>query len=284
MYLPFVEEPRMVAMGLRPLKPSQWIEPDHEWSEFHEHKRNCFASLPERCLLTLDGSQFAQEELRERLHSHLLADHPSVFSEGNGEILHRASSTTTPSSSHPPIKEAALWIQDDLCILEDTPSGYLLTAAALCSPSFWHLEEKIGKPLDEIHLPVPGYQAGIAQATNRFFEKLVQGKPFWRLNWSVVANRQLMQRLDQPATEPAEEGPLWLRVERQTLTRLPKTKAICFTIRIHRYSLEEVLSDPKVSSSFDAAIKQLSPEELTYKSLSRVKDRLNSLGHPLSPS
>ena len=57
----------------------------------------------------------------------------------------------------------------------------------------------------------------------------------WRANWSVVENATLFhpqprERLPDLTAENAGEK-LWLRVERQTLRRLPASRAVVFTIR-----------------------------------------------------
>ena len=264
----------MLAMGLRLLDPTNWIEPDIEWEEFHTHKLACFEEKSDKSLLTQAGSAPAQEELHAILKQHLLSDHPDIFENTDTGLRHKPSSTSIATSLDQPIAEAALWVQDDLCLLENSPEGYRLTAAALCSPSYWHLEDKIGQTLDGIHAPVPGYKEGLSNPVNHFFNKLKTGRPVWRMNWSVTAHRGLMQRLDSPTPGDPDKDELWLRVERQTLTRLPETDAICFTIRIHRYPLDDVLNEESSAKAFRHAVEQLTPEETAYKSLAKVRHRL----------
>ena len=263
----------MLTMGLRPLDPARWIEPDHEWQEFHQHKLRCLETRRDAVLQVLEGSTPAQEELRDYLTTHLLEDHAATFSAIDGTMQHTASGTPLPGCE-PPILEAALRVQDDLCLMESSPEGYRLTAALLCSPSYWHLEDKIGRTMDQIHEPVPGYAAELAKPANRFFERLEAGNPVWRAIWTVTAHSGLMQRFDPPTPGDVDQDPLWLRVERQTVTRLPETRAICFTIRLHQYPLEDVLAVPEQAEAFHVALKNLSPEEVAYKSLASVRHRL----------
>ena len=51
------------------------------------------------------------------------------------------------------IAELSLNIQDDLCLMESQGQQKLL-AASICSPSYWDVRTKIGKPLKVIHDPV----------------------------------------------------------------------------------------------------------------------------------
>ena len=51
------------------------------------------------------------------------------------------------------IAELCLNIQDDLCVMESSDEQRLI-AASICSPSYWDVRTKIGRPLEEIHDPV----------------------------------------------------------------------------------------------------------------------------------
>jgi hypothetical protein len=275
MYLPFLKDPDMLSMGLHPLEPAQWIEPELDWQEFYRHKQHCITQQRAKVLQICPGSEAAQQELHDVMHAHLLRDHPGIYRIQGENIIHEPSDTCISSSPDlPPIAIAGLWVQDDLCLLEEKDEAYHLTAAFLCSPSYWHLEDKIGKSLDTIHDPVPGYQASLAQPVNFFFKKLKAGRPVWRANWTITAHPGLMQRLDPRTPGDVDHDPLWLRVERQTLTRLPQSGAICFTIRVHRYPLDDVMTSEENRAALKKAIRHLTPDQAAYKSLAPVRHRL----------
>ena len=48
---------------------------------------------------------------------------------------------------------------DDLCLMERKHGRWTLTAASLCSPSFFTAADAVGLDLDELHRPVPGFGA-----------------------------------------------------------------------------------------------------------------------------
>ena len=50
-------------------------------------------------------------------------------------------------------------VQEDLCLMEKRGEEHVLTAAVLCFPASWRLADKIGRPLEAIHVPVPEYDA-----------------------------------------------------------------------------------------------------------------------------
>ena len=55
-----------------------------------------------------------------------------------------------------------------------------------------------------------------------------------------------------------------LRVERQVLTRLPKTKAMCFVIRCYTTPVSVIREEPRAPDLIDA-IDQLPIEDKVYK-------------------
>jgi hypothetical protein len=78
---------------------------------------------------------------------------------------------------------------------------------------------------------------------------------------------------------------LWLRSERQTLSRLPESGAILFTIRTQQVPLAVLAERPDVADRMAAAIRAWSPELAGYKGThgaARAQDWLRSLRSPAS--
>ena len=152
-----------------------------------------------------------------------------------------------------PLELAGRLVQEDLCVMQAVPDDfedareYHLTAAALCFPTRWNLREKIGHPMSEIHDPVPGYREQINAPVNQFMRRLTPEKPMWRVNWSLNEDPTLFQPGGHGVLEAAPHltsenvgTEVFLRLERQTLRRLPKTGAILFSIRILQCPLAEL--------------------------------------------
>ena len=55
-------------------------------------------------------------------------------------------------------------------------AGPVLQVAVLCAPSRWRLHEKMGRPLADIHQPVPLYADRLAAPVDRFMRHLKPGK------------------------------------------------------------------------------------------------------------
>ena len=82
-------------------------------------------------------------------------------------------------------------------------------------------------------------------------------------------------------TEAIDPSRVRLRVERQTLRRLPKTGAIVFTIRVYMTPLEELAKEPDVPGRLASAIRSW-PEDVARCPRYHVM-KLNSLTHPVYP-
>lgn len=278
MYLPFLQDQQFLYMGLRRLQLKNWLEPDDNWLQVYLHKQQVLNSRYRHCVAELPESLIAQKELQGLVRSHLLTDHANEFGLRDENIFHRLSDTTVQCETNSIIDLIGRWISDDICILQDSPGGYRLTAASLCSPSHWLLEEKLGQTLDDIHASLPGYrQSTLSRQMNRFFSRLRVENPVWRANWSINSHPGLMQRPDTPHRSDPDSDPLWLRVERQSLRRLPETQAICFTIRIYLYALEDVLALPEAATALKQTLENLNPAERRYKSLASVATRVSTL-------
>jgi hypothetical protein len=138
--------------------------------------------------------------------------------------------------------EAALAVHEDLCLLtkREGEEVYRLIGAAVAWPSDWHPAEKIGLPLRALHAPIAGYEEQLATGVDRFMETLRPGPIYARCNWFIAATGERRWLPDKPPQEafahvtPDNAGEtLFVRSERQTLRRLPKTGAILFGIGIY---------------------------------------------------
>ena len=138
-----------------------------------------------------------------------------------------------------PIIVAGRLIQEDLLILhwDNSLQEHILEGGVLCFPALWTLKEKINKPLSRIHKPVKHYNDKIKKSVQRMFNNLKVDKPIWRANWYLYKDPELFSPLSEKFSHTTKkeyfEGDFWVRVERQTLKRLPVTNAIIFGI--HTY-------------------------------------------------
>lgn len=131
----------------------------------------------------------------------------------------------------PPLLALGHILQEDLCLHVKQDGSHHLMGALLCFPASWTLAEKIGKPLTAIHAPVSEYDAPLAKRVQRLFDGVQVGQPLWRANYLTYADPALFQpKREADARETVPQDDAFLRSERQTIFRLPETRAVVFAI------------------------------------------------------
>jgi len=279
-YLPFSDgKPFALRMGLQPLPAEQWIEIGEDLAAQLAEKRKLLATRHDDVVQTLPQAQPASEEALKLLLDHLRQYHSGRFTFDGGTLRNVATGEQwdlAQSSLHP-LEQATRLVQEDFCILQaddDTGDTYHLTAGAVCFPSNWRLSDKIGRALIDVHGPVPGYAEKLGTPVDRFFKNLSAGTIMVRANWLIHATPELFQsghKLDAAtaaAITPENAGEkLWLRVERQTLRRLPQSGAVLFTIRTHITRLREAIRDVKSGQDLAAAVRTMPDDVARYRGM-----------------
>ncbi len=265
-----------MTMSLTTVPEGAWFEIDARYADemaerdrlLSERHRDVFGALP--------ISDAAREETLHEVSANLTTHAPQWFKR-DGDKLHNALTGESWDLAAPPfdpLELAGRLVQEDLCIIQ-TAEGYpIFTAAILCFPSRWRLHEKLGKPLALVHGPVPFYGERLAAPVDRFMTKVKTGHIASRLNWSVLDDPAMFQPTGKwreqrnTAITPENAGDcLFLRVERQTLRRLPRTGAILFGIRVHSYALSRAITSPASASRLAEAVRALPEATVRYKSL-----------------
>lgn len=147
----------------------------------------------------------------------------------------------------------ACW--EDFCVMvQDAPGQpFRLSAAAVAFPTDWRIADKIDQPVHRVHAPIDGYAEQLSAGVDKFMDGLQSFNIFGRTNAFVVASDELRYMPERPPEErfahvTAENAgeALFVRCEREALRRLPRSRAIVFTIGIYRASLGS-LSDAAVA-------------------------------------
>jgi dimethylamine monooxygenase subunit A len=272
-----------MAMGLTACKPADWIELDDRYGPEMAERRTLLADRHADVFAALPTSDDARREVLEILANHLPHRYPDWFQRDGGQLRNRLTGEdwNLAAPSCDPLELAGRLIQEDLCLIQPGPEGPLLTAAVLCFPSRWRLAEKIGRPLAGIHGPVPLYADRLAAPVDRFMDRVKTGHIAARLNWSVLDDPTLFQtggkyREGENASITADNAgeTLFLRVERQTLRRLPRSQAVLFTIRVHVYPLSRIAVRREAAVALARAVRELPDAIGRYKSLGRLRAAL----------
>lgn len=277
--LVFLEGPWKLAMGLRALDPADWLWLDERWEEEVALRRRLSRERRELVYAALPGSEPACAELLEIVIEWLVR-HAPEHSAAHGQAIEvRSASERWIPGEREPLLLAGQLVQEDLLLLQAGPDGsYRLTAGHLCFPLHWKLADKLGRSLRAIHEPVPAFGERLGTPTDRFFGALEVDRPVWRANWSLTSKSELClpdrsDRLRELDPERAGEG-LWLRVERQTLRRLPRSGAVVFAIKTRVHRLDEVAADPAVARALAARIREMTDAMAEYKGVLAIREPL----------
>lgn len=235
---PFMRPRTASPPGIQPLDPAQWL--------FFSDDVEGQMALRDRLIEGEDadlgpawmvaGGEKAAEELLDCVVDHLVSRGFGAVSSGK---LRRKDGVSVDLSG-PPMAVLGRLAPEDFLIME-RPEGaeeHVLTAGVLLFPAHWTLSEKIGRPLVRIHQPVPDYEGDLSRRVQRFFDGVQVGRPLWRANWHFAGTPQIvtpMREVDKVGLYlerlPDERSVGWLRVERQTILRLPRTGAVVFGVR-----------------------------------------------------
>ena len=283
LHLPFEVGPHRMTLGLVARHPDDLIELDDRYPAEMAERRTLFSSRHAEVFAACTGSEQARQETLDRIAALLPVRYPAYFHR-DGQRLHNRLTGECWDLAHPqhdPLELAGRLVQEDLCLIEVMAAGPVLQAAVLCAPSRWRLHEKIGRPLSDIHGPVPLYAERLARPVDRLMGHLQPGKLAERLNWSVTDDAALFQLAGKHRTTPdlsitADNAGtrLFLRVERQTLSRLDATGFVLFTIRVHSYPLPQVVACPGAANRLAAAVRAMPPAMAAYKSLPSFQSAL----------
>jgi dimethylamine monooxygenase subunit A len=279
-HTPYDGSSKPFQIGLQQLDPATWIEVDDQLELYLAEKQRLYLEETANVLVAEQGTETAQQEVLEMVVDHLAKHFPEM-------------SRQTDEGQDSPLARAALLIQEDLVLMRHSPQGWRLVAASLCFPSAWNLHEKFGRPMHEIHQPVPGFGPGTRNAglIDRMFDNLRVEQPVIRWNWSLYGDARLYHPAsDNKMKNRFGDGPITgnviMRLERQTLRKLPKSGDILFTIRIHNNPLEvlETHADgPALARSIATQVANLTDAEIDYKGLvgerARLLQRLETLAN-----
>jgi hypothetical protein len=251
------EESADFRIGLRPIPPAAWLEGGE--TQPHLRKDPLFETARDLVWAETEGSRAAQ-----------------------AEALSLVDATLGPGAAAPdlpPLYAAARRTPDDLCLMEKREGQWRLSALSLSAGSFFTARDAIGKSLRELHRPVTGFEDRFLARVERIFEGLRPDLVLERRNWTLL-NSDLLHTPDPTPIrarigeiDAAEAGrTLNLRVERQTLRRLPQTGAAIFTIRVWLAPLERLAEEPARLAAFARAWADAPADFRAYKRLDLYDD------------
>jgi dimethylamine monooxygenase subunit A len=276
-YFPFTTEDYRLQIGLKSLDLKEWVEIDEHWETTLARKKQLLKEHHDVCLQALAPCESGAFELHQLLAEHLSQHFPDKYVWQNNQMTVLGESYSAPQTFTEALEQIALWTQEDWAILSAKPP-VVLEGACICFPSRWSLKDKIGRDTFAIHAPVPKFDT-IARPAQGFLERVSADKPMWRLNWTLHDSDELFCPKPHPSSPDLSLknilGRTWVRIERQTLRRLPTTQAVVFSIRTYIHPVQEIIQDPAQKQLFAATLAGLPPDTASYKGMGAFHSLLN---------
>ena len=294
-YFPFPDDTFKMSMGVQALDPDRLIEVD-ELHYAHEVALRCklIEDAYDEYVVTPRETEHEQWEVvtlllptmaRHYSHFFSLTTHGDIWTWHNRLLGITTTFRLHNTSSLPlaPLDWLGRQVQEDLLLLANVESLPLI-AGHLCFPNDWCIQEKMGKSFLNIHAPVPLFASSLGRSSSLLLERLKVGRPVWRVNWAFKLTPQLtltptiMHALRETSLEGLTRENIgercMLRVERQTLSRLPHTRAILFTVHTYQTLLASIASDVAKARRMANVIRTTPDEMLDYKGMTPFMDRL----------
>jgi hypothetical protein len=275
--------PKLFQIGVKPVDMADWIDVDDRLAAYLEQKQQLFAQRPDEVFAAQDGTEAAQGEVLAMLAAHLFRRFPGLYRREGDDV------TIVPAGRRVglgargvrPLMIAASLVQEDLVLMRRGDEAWRIAAGAVCFPSSWRLAEKAGRPIHEVHAPVPGFGGGTrgADLIARMFDNMRPGVVGLRWNWSLYGDDALFHPHDSATPRFGDDGggPAFLRLERQTLQKLPESGDVLFTIRIYVDPIDAVARQPeagRIAAALAAQLEALDDAQLAYKGLTLERERL----------
>ena len=188
------------------------------------------------------------------------------------------------SLPRPPLDWLGRQVQEDLILLADNGAGESVCVGGhLCFSSGWSLGDQIGRTFAQVHAEVPQFSERLGRPTDLLMQRLKPGRPAGRVNWTVHATDRLnlapslasewqQGRAEVTSTNAGDR--CVLRLERQTLSRLPRTGGVLFTIHTRLHPMADVSADPARARRLAAVLRDMPPATRAYKGMTAYIDAL----------
>ena len=293
-----VNTPFRMQPGLRRLAPgAQQLTPSRPGDRALREKLAVLSTYPQQALLAAPG--FDAGPALRALCAHAEAEHREAFSAGRDGAWHAGHLGWSlhgdePAGDGPAAIGACLrvlareWRLPALLSLAFAEDFAVIDAAsgripwlAVCLPSHWAPEDKVGRHFAEVHAPVADNAVLIAAGSRLL--RLVTGPERWeRFVWTIARSPGLHQHprhvdlapwpIDVDAASLVAQA--FFRTERQTFIPMPAQRQAIFTIHVETHPLARALAAPADARQVHDALASMSRSVLAYRGLTGARERL----------
>ncbi len=269
--LPFMDPRRAHPPGIGPVEMADLIVTGPDYAAQMAERERLLAGERETVLRCLPDAASAASEMLDFVLENLSGR--SDFTVADDRVMRPDGATVTLDRADP-LATIGRLVAEDVCLMLPGEGEMRLGGAVLCFPSRWLLAEKIGLPLTDIHAPVPVYDETLARRVARLFDNVREGRPLVRVNWLIHTTAQLFLPMASDAKQgvwASDDGPLYLRTERQSLVRLPESGAVAFVIRTQVSELASLSAEERETLASELAA--LESDDVAYRGGAALRDR-----------
>ncbi|KKY21543.1 putative alpha-mannosyltransferase [Phaeomoniella chlamydospora] len=270
------------TMSLTKLEPDWWLELESTYKARIAQRKGLYEKYGKLVLQYLPGSELACKELMEMALQFLCARYPQYFELGSDKktFKNRILETEQDVSAKHPLLVLLDNVPEDFAITLRNPEDgyYYFRAGVICSALGWNVNTKIGMSLKDIHKPIPDYKQKMEFSMDRFFSKMPIDRPIQRGSWGLEVDKPLFM----PPGDPHEKYREYqaqdltldrchLRVDWQTLRRLPYSGGIVFNFKAVFSPVEEFRDEPYIPSIILKILNEGKKNLMEYKNTWHVE-------------
>lgn len=285
-YFPFAKGFDL-KMGTSPLRDEFCVaECDKHYLHEVSLKRKMLTENPEWYFLANPNTSLAQWEALDLILTGLAKNYPQHFQlskEGNvwnwkNFLLNETHTFVWGDSNTLPVQPLE-WVgrqvQEDLILLN---ADLIVVAGQLCFPSGWSLSDKMNQHFIKVHAPLPQITDNMIQSANKLLERIPAHKPVVRNNWGFrvcdwldlstrqsEAYKKLLHEVSDSLLHDEVGDKIFVRIEHQTLSRLPQSRHILFTIHTYQSKVMEEVKDKHRAEALALFLATIPADMLNYK-------------------
>ena len=228
--------------AVQPLDMADWLIEDDAFAGQMALRDQLLAERREAVLAMDESVRPAAEELLDMVLERVYP--------GAGARVTRRDGVEVEIDRDAPLLTLGRLVQEDFNLLDKVGDEHVLKGSVLCFPAGWTLAEKFMKPMVRIHQPVAVYDENVAARVQRLFDGVQPDRPLWRFNalWYTRPELFLPRSETDKRHKVSPELASYLRSERQSILRLPKTRVVVFSIHTFVMARGAVTGSPELST------------------------------------
>jgi len=285
-YRPWIAAAASFQIGLKPSDPLTWIDVTEGYAAFMAEKRQRLEGLPPLYYRTLPQSLPAQEELRDLIVAHLLAQHGEHFSLRGGQLHCAIDGVSHDIAKGEPMAAISMAIEEDFMLLKPEDGKVIITAASNAYTTSGRIVSSVGNPMQWAHEHVPKLNDQLGPRVDRVLANIKPGQPVERFNWAITpiatlffpdspheANVAAAGKIAEDLNrDPSHCGAqLWLRAERQILVCLPETDAVAFSLHTYSDPLQSLSDDRDSLTAIATLLNGYDEDRLRYSAMTDLR-------------